>query len=204
VPAPRLILASASSRRAQLLAQIGVPHEVYPAELIERRAPGESIESCVRRLAEEKARWVHARLGAVVSPGDASDCVVIGADTVVALEGQMFGKPRDERDGLEMLARLSARAHEVLSAVALADGRGVRCLVSVSQVRLRRITPEEAARYWASGEPRDKAGGYAIQGLGAIFVQALQGSYSGVMGLPLFETAALLQQAGVPVWRPDT
>jgi septum formation protein len=118
----------------------------------------------------------------------------------VAIDGQMLGKPGDEREGLGMLERLSGRIHEVYSAVALVDAAGVRSALSVSQVRLRPITAAEARRYWASGEPRDKAGAYAIQGLGAVFVQTLQGSYSGVMGLPLFETAQLLEQAGVPLW----
>jgi septum formation protein len=198
---PRLILASASARRAQLLLQIGVPYEVQPAQLAEHRAPGEPIAACVQRLAEDKAREVLGRLGASRAAEAADGRLVLGADTAVALDGQMLGKPRDEQHGMQMLASLSARTHEVLSAVALADTHGVRSLLSVSQVRLRRISPEEAARYWASGEPCDKAGGYAIQGLGAIFVETLQGSYSGVMGLPLFETAALLAQSGVRMWR---
>jgi septum formation protein len=190
----RLILASASPRRTQLLAQIGVSHDVMPAQLPERRDPGEAIAACVQRLAESKARQVFERLHAT------EPVRVLGADTVVALDGQMFGKPRDEREGLEMLASLSGHTHEVLSAVALADAGGVRSALSVSQVRLRRIAPAEAAQYWASGEPCDKAGAYAIQGFGATFVEALRGSYSGVMGLPLFETALLLRQAGVALW----
>lgn len=190
----RLILASASPRRTQLLAQIGVPHEIMPAQLLERRETGESIAACVQRLAESKARAVLGQLAA------AEPVLVLGADTVVALDGQMLGKPRDEREGLQMLESLSGRTHEVLSAVALADAGGVRSALSVSQVRLRHIAPAEAAHYWASGEPHDKAGAYAVQGRGAIFVQALQGSYSGVMGLPLFETALLLEQAGVSLW----
>ena len=191
----RLILASASPRRTQLLAQIGVSHEVMPAQLLERREPGESIVACVQRLAESKARQVLERL-----QDDTARVLVLGADTAVALDGRMFGKPHDEREGLEMLADLSGRTHEVLSAVALADAAGVRSALSVSQVRLRSIAPAEAAQYWASGEPRDKAGAYAIQGFGATFVQALQGSYSGVMGLPLYETALLLRQAGIALW----
>ncbi len=196
-----LVLASASPRRAQLLAQIGVPHRVMPANLDERRAPGESLEACVRRLAEQKARHVQGALLAAGAPACGAAPPVLGADTAVALDGELLGKPRDEREGLEMLERLSDRTHDVLSAVALADGQGVRSLLSHSQVRLRRIGRDEAVRYWASGEPRDKAGGYAIQGLGAIFVEQLRGSYSAVMGLPLFETAVLLGEAGVPLWR---
>ncbi|HEY7930594.1 MAG TPA: nucleoside triphosphate pyrophosphatase [Steroidobacteraceae bacterium] len=199
----RLILASASPRRAQLLAQIGVAHEVMHAQLPEQRKPGESIAECVQRLAESKARVVLERVSARGStvPAEAGQgSWVLGADTAVAIDGQMLGKPGDEREGLGMLERLSGRVHEVYSAVALVDAAGVRSALSVSQVRLRPITAAEARRYWASGEPRDKAGAYAIQGLGAVFVQTLQGSYSGVMGLPLFETAQLLEQAGVPLW----
>ena len=210
--ATRLILASASARRTQLLAQIGVPHEVIPARLIEQREPGESIEVCVQRLAEAKAQEVLGRLCAGADAGAdagagagaaAARLVVLGADTAVAIDGQMLGKPRDEREALAMLARLSGRLHRVLCAVALAEAGGVRSALSISEVRLRHIAPDEAARYWASGEPHDKAGAYAIQGLGAVFVQALQGSYSGVMGLPLYETGLLLEQAGVGVWESE-
>lgn len=195
---PRLILASASPRRTQLLLQIGVAHEVVPARVAERREPRESIAACVRRLAEQKSREVLQRLVDAGAP--AGGLAVLGADTAVTLEDRMLGKPRDEADGLAMLEYLSGRTHEVLSAVALADAQGVRSLLSVSRVRMRAIAAAEAARYWASGEPCDKAGGYAIQGFGAIFVEALQGSYSGVMGLPLFETSVLLGEAGVAVW----
>src|SRR5579871_744315 len=199
LPAPRLMLASASPRRAQLLRQIGVAFEVQPAQLIERRGVAETIESCVSRLAQDKAREVYARLRGA---GDSrTDALVLGADTAVAIDDRMLGKPCDESEALTMLAQLSGRTHEVVSAVALIDARGMHCLLSRSRVRLRAITVPEARRYWASGEPADKAGAYAIQGFGAIFVQDLQGSYSGVMGLPLFETAQLLDAAGMPRWR---
>jgi septum formation protein len=192
---PRVILASASPRRSQLLLQIGVAHQIVPANIEERRAEGEAIEACVRRLAEQKARQVRA------IDANAQGLPVLGADTAVAIDGQMLGKPRDAQHGMAMLEQLAGRTHEVLSAVALADGQGVRSHLSVSQVRLRRIGRMEAERYWDSGEPHDKAGGYAIQGLGAVFIEWLQGSYSGVMGLPLFETALLLGQGGVPLGR---
>ena len=190
---PDLILASASPRRSQLLAQIGVHHQVVPSELPEQRAEGESIERCIVRLAEQKALQVRARL--------ATSVPVLGADTAVVLRDEMLGKPTDRAAGLTMLARLSGRMHRVLSAVALVSTNGVRSALSQSTVRLRHISPEECAAYWDSGEPCDKAGAYAIQGLGAVFVEELHGSYSAVMGLPLFETAGLLAAAGVPMWR---
>ncbi len=125
---------------------------------------------------------------------------VLAADTTVVLDDVIYGKPRDREDGLGMLRRLSGRKHEVLTAVALAGSRGVAVRLSVSAVTFRGISPEECAAYWDTGEPRDKAGGYAIQGAAAVFIESLSGSYSGVMGLPLFETAGLLQAAGVPYW----
>jgi len=129
---------------------------------------------------------------------------VLGADTAVVLDGQMLGKPADRAAGLAMLALLSARSHEVLSAVALAVPGGVRSMLSRSQVRFRALSAQECAAYWDSGEPQDKAGGYAIQGRAAVFVEELHGSYSGVMGLPLFETAALLAEAGVSIWAGES
>jgi septum formation protein len=191
---PLLILASASPRRSALLRQIGVPHSVLPSHIEERRAEGETIDQCVRRLAEHKALEVEARLAGHGLP-------VLGADTAVIIDGIMLGKPRDRADGLQMLGRLSGREHEVLSCVALARAGVVSSCLSRSAVRLRTLSATECAAYWDSGEPRDKAGGYAIQGLGAVFIEHLRGSYSGVMGLPLFETAALLRAASVPLWQ---
>ena len=190
----RLVLASASPRRSQLLAQIGVAHRIVPADIDERRHDGEPVEQCVRRLAEQKAQQVCARLREPATP-------VLGADTAVVIDGEMLGKPRDREHALAMLARLSAREHAVISAVALAHHGKLSSRLSHSTVRFRLLSAAECARYWDSGEPCDKAGAYAIQGLGAVFVQALQGSYSGVMGLPLFETAALLTAAAVPMWQ---
>jgi septum formation protein len=188
-----LILASASPRRAQLLAQIGVNYRVVAAGLDERRSPAEPIEQCIVRLAEQKALQVRALL--------ASTLPVLGADTAVVLGDEMLGKPADRAAGLAMLARLSGRTHRVLSAVALAGANGVRSVLSQNTVRLRRLSAAECVAYWDSGEPCDKAGAYAIQGLGAVFVEELHGSYSAVVGLPLFETAALLHEAGVPMWQ---
>lgn len=190
---PLVILASASPRRSALLSQIGIPHRVIPAAVDERLDPAEPVESSVRRLAEHKALQVQRRSGAQLP--------VLGADTVVLLDGELLGKPRDRATALSMLERLSGRAHSVLSAVALANHAGVRSALSRSEVRFRPLSAAECEAYWSSGEAQDKAGAYAIQGLGAVFVEELRGSYSGVMGLPLFETAALLAHAGVSVWR---
>jgi len=206
--APRLILASASPRRSALLQQIGVPHRIVPSRIEERRIEGESFEQCVRRLAQQKALQVQAELqvqaGRAAAPS-AHVLPVLGADTAVIIDGIMLGKPRDRAQALEMLLRLSGREHEVLSAVALAQpaARAGSCesKLSRSSVRLRVLERAECEAYWDRGEPRDKAGGYAIQGFGAVFVESLHGSYSGVMGLPLFETAALLAAAGVPLWQ---
>jgi septum formation protein len=188
------MLASASPRRSALLTQIGVLHRVVPPDVEESRLDAEPVEQCVRRLAEQKALQVCARLRNPEVP-------VLGADTAVVLDGDMFGKPRDREQALSMLAQLSAREHEVISAVALARAGAVSSKLSRSVVRFRTLLPAECEAYWDSGEPRDKAGAYAVQGRGAVFVQALRGSYSGVMGLPLFETAALLTAAGVPMWQ---
>ncbi len=199
---PRLILASASPRRSALLQQIGVVHRIVPSRIEERRIEGESVEQCVLRLARQKAQQVQAQLFA----GPAARALpVLGADTAVVIDDLMLGKPRDRDEALAMLLRLSAREHEVLSAVALTrpDASPGTCesMLSRSSVRLRALERVECELYWDSGEPRDKAGAYAIQGFGAIFIESLRGSYSGVMGLPLFETAALLTAAGVPLWQ---
>lgn len=185
---PTLVLASASPRRHELLLQIGVAHEVLPLDLDETRLPAEPVEAYVRRVALDKALAGFARSGGWV----------LGADTTVVIDGEPLGKPHDREQALAMLARLSGREHQVLSAVALvsADFRDTR--LSVSRVCFRAIGPDEALAYWLTGEPADKAGGYAIQGRGALFVAGLEGSYSGVMGLPLFETGELLRAAGHP------
>src|SRR5580693_6697085 len=188
VSAPLVILASASPRRTELLTQLGVAHRVVPAHVDERRAPGESVEACVRRLATSKALEVQVALA------------VLGADTAVVVDDDLLGKPRDRADALAMLARLSGRWHQVLSAVALASANGLQCVLSRSEVRFRALQARECAAYWDSVEPCDKAGAYAIQGLGAVFVEELRGSYSGVVGLPLFETERLLAAAGVATW----
>jgi septum formation protein len=190
-----LVLASASPRRTELLRQIGVSHRVVPADIDESRLPAENAGHCVVRLARAKAQQVWQRL-LTESPGDEVSGV-LGADTVVAIDDLLLGKPRDRDDALAMLQRLSGRVHRVLSAVALMNTRGLRHALSVSEVQFRTLALRECEAYWDSGEPRDKAGSYAIQGRGALFSQRLSGSYSGVMGLPLFETGELLAAAGL-------
>ncbi|HXS27299.1 MAG TPA: Maf family protein [Steroidobacteraceae bacterium] len=187
---PLVCLASASPRRRELLEQIKVAHEIEAADVDEARLPGEAPRAYVLRLAREKALSVQSRR----PPGQP----VLAADTAVVLEESVFGKPRDRQDAFEMLTALGGRNHQVLTAVALAARSTVATALSVSTVRLRVLTQAERSAYWQSGEPCDKAGAYAIQGLGAVFVECLSGSYSGVMGLPLFETAQLLEAAGVP------
>ena len=186
--APILCLASASPRRRELLAQIGVAHVVSAADIDETVREGERAADYVVRMACAKAGAVRAR---------STRLPVLAADTTVVVDGLILAKPRDRFDGLAMLARLSGRTHQVLTAVALASASGITFRLSASEVRMRAVTPEECAAYWQSGEPRDKAGGYAIQGRGALFIEHLSGSYSGVMGLPLYETGQLLAAAGI-------
>jgi septum formation protein len=188
---PVLRLASASPRRRELLTQIGVPHAVEVADVDEEVRHGEAVTVYVERVARAKAETVWQRQ---------RDLPVLAADTIVVLDGVSLGKPRDRAHGLAMLEALAGREHRVLTAVALVTATRTRCVTSASTVRMRDSTAQERDRYWGTGEPCDKAGGYAIQGLGAIFIESLQGSYSGVMGLPLFETAQLLAAAKLPCW----
>lgn len=192
-----LFLASASPRRAKLLRQIDSRFETLSVEVDETPEPGEAAVDFVTRLALAKAR-----AGLAVRPAGRSQ-PVLGSDTAVVVEGEIFGKPRDRQHALAMLARLSGRCHEVMTAVALVDDTREAVSVNVSRVCMREIRPAEAEAYWASGEPQGKAGGYAVQGLGAVFIHELHGSYSGVMGLPLYETAQLLAEFGTPVLRQE-
>lgn len=190
-----LYLASGSPRRRELLTQIGVAFSTLAAPIDESVLPGEPAERYVERLALAKAT---AGLATLSQPADA---VVLGADTAVVVDGQILGKPTDQADALAMLQLLSNREHQVLTAVALANGQRSEVRLVSSDVRFRPISPTEAHTYWASGEPQDKAGGYAIQGLAAVFVSGMRGSYSAVVGLPLCETAALLAEFGIPCWQ---
>ncbi|MDH5469802.1 MAG: Maf family nucleotide pyrophosphatase [Gammaproteobacteria bacterium] len=187
-----ICLASRSPRRRELLHQIGVDFDVIDVDVDEQRGPQESAEAFVARVALDKARAGRSALPA------GSPMPVLGADTAVVIDDEVLGKPRDGADAARMLSLLSGRTHRVLTAVALVAGRETVC-VSTSNVTFRTLGDAECAAYWASGEPADKAGAYAIQGLAAVFISRLEGSYSGVMGLPLYETATLLQESGITV-----
>lgn len=182
-------LASASPRRQELLRQLGLRFDVRPADILEVALPGEVPADYARRMALEKARAAQAKLD--------DGLPVMGADTDVVLDHRILGKPRDRDDALAILAALSNREHEVYSAVAMVQGERADVMLSVTRVKFGFIAPDAAARYWDSGEPADKAGAYGIQGLGAQFVKGITGSYSGVVGLPLFETTELLQRFGI-------
>jgi septum formation protein len=194
MPADFVFLASASPRRRELLRQIGVAVRLLAICVDETSLPNEEPGSYVIRLARAKADAGWTRRAA------STGAPVLAADTAVIVDDEILGKPKDQSDAAAMLERLSGRSHEVLSAVALRSENGVQSRVSRSIVSFRDIGAAEAQRYWQSREPCDKAGGYGIQGLGAVFITDLRGSYSGVMGLPLYETAQLLDAAGVPRW----
>ncbi len=185
-------LASASPRRSELLRQIGVHFTVRPAAIAEQQLPAETPEVYVTRLAVAKAEAVWAAV--------ADSRPVLGADTAVVLEGAVLGKPETAADAAAMLERLSDRTHRVLTAVAVRHAAGVETRLSASEVRFRATTSAERLAYCSTDEPFDKAGGYGIQGYAAVFVEELKGSYSGVVGLPLFETAELLARCGIGFW----
>lgn len=193
-----LYLASGSPRRRELLTQIGVRFDLVKTAVDERWRPGEEPLEYVLRLAAEKAQ---AGLEQLEGRGVRSP-VVLGADTAGVLHGEILGKPRDRDDAIAMLLRMGGHTHQVITGIALATDAGVLVSHSITDVTFRPLSAREAEAYWNSGEPADKAGAYGIQGFGAIFVARIEGSYTGVVGLPLFEAAQLLQQAGVPVWQP--
>jgi septum formation protein len=183
---PRILLASASPRRSELLRQVGIAHAVRPVDVDESVRADEAPAAYVLRLAEAKA----AALWRQLAPGERRP--VLAADTTVALEGEIFGKPGSLADARTMLGRLSGRTHSVHTAIALLHAEGSAARVSSSTVTFRELTPAEIDWYWHTGEPADKAGGYAVQGRAAAFISHIAGSYSGIMGLPLFETWELL------------
>jgi septum formation protein len=187
-----LYLASQSPRRRELLTQIGVNFGIVAVDVPEVPVPGESPDAYVQRLAEAKARAGSVAVAAIP---------VLGADTIVVHRGSILEKPRDKTDALRMLTLLSGSRHQVYSAVSICCGDHQATRLSVTDVDFRCLTDDELERYWASGEPRDKAGSYAIQGRGAVFVEKLNGSYSGVVGLPLAETRELLAEFQVPWWQ---
>ena len=187
MPVPKLHLASSSPRRRQILENMGLEFTAAGVDVDERQHRGESADIMVVRLAVEKARAADA------GPGT----VVLAADTAVVLDGEVFGKPADRADALRMLAALSGRHHRVMTGVAVRSDNAMENVLSVTDVKFREIGPDEALDYWHSGEPRDKAGAYAIQGLAGTFVETITGSYTGVVGLPVLETAELLRAAGI-------
>ncbi len=191
---PHLVLASQSPRRRELLAQLGLRVQLCPADVDELSRPGEAAADYAVRIALEKAQ-----AGARVS---GSPLPVLGADTDVVVDGGILGKPASREHGIEMLLRLADRRHEVYSAVAVGQGGRWLSRLSITEVRFGPISAAQAAAYWDSGEPADKAGGYGIQGLGAGFVREIRGSYSGVVGLPLYETCELLREFGIDTLLP--
>jgi len=187
--APVLHLASASPRRAAILESLGIVFTAAGVHVDERHRQQESADAMVLRLAVEKAAAARSNRSGPV----------LAADTVVVVDSEVLGKPRHQDEALAMLARLSGRRHRVMTGVALHWDGNQRTALSVTEVTFRNISPDEALAYWQSGEPGDKAGAYAIQGLGGAFVESISGSYTGVVGLPVFETVALLNMAGIDV-----
>ncbi|WP_340122412.1 Maf family protein [Methylobacter svalbardensis] len=188
----QIILASASPRRQELLDQIKVTYRVNPVDLDETPLPNETPVDYVQRLAAEKSAACIAQLG--------DSLPVLAADTAVVLEGVIMGKPKDRDDAVAMLRQLSGKMHRVYSAISL-RGREHGQAISITEVTFRLLTESEIAVYWQSGEPVDKAGSYAIQGMGGVFVESINGSFSGVVGLPLFETAELLSKQGIEFFK---
>jgi septum formation protein len=188
---PLIWLASASPRRSSLLKQIGIAHRVQPVDLDETAQEGETPAHYVTRLARAKAQALWSRLSAE------QRLPVLGSDTTVALGNEVLGKPRDRDDAVQMLSRLSGRTHQVYTAVALQHERGCEARLSVSDVTVKPLSEPEILAYWRSGEPADKAGAYGIQGLAALFIERIAGSYSGIVGLPLYETGELLRMIGI-------
>jgi septum formation protein len=184
----RVVLASASPRRRQLLNLIGIPHEVRPSNIDETLRPREAPRRHAERLAREKATTIAAR-----DP----DLITIGADTVVVINRKVLGKPRDEAEAIHMLTQLSGRVHTVITAVAVARGRKLRSAIEEVTVKFRRLREDEIKAYVATGEPMDKAGAYGIQGYGATIVEWIDGDYFAVMGLPLVRLTSLLRDLGV-------
>lgn len=188
----QIILASASPRRKELLDQINVSCRVYPVDLDETPWPDEAPLDYVQRVAAEKSAACKAQLN--------TEIPVLAADTAVILGSVIMGKPKDKADAMDMLTQLSGKTHQVYSAISL-RGREHGQAVSITEVTFRCLTEQEILDYWHSGEPVDKAGSYAIQGRGGVFVESIKGSFSGVVGLPLFETAELLSKQGIELFK---
>lgn len=193
-----IYLASQSPRRRELLNQIGVPHAVIAAHVVEELHSHESASHYVQRLAREKAQ---AGLVAVAAQG-LPEKPVLGADTIVVCNNIVLEKPRNAEHAASMLRQLAGSTHQVMTAVALVSKQQLGVKLAITDVVFRPLNEAEIAAYWHTGEPQDKAGGYAIQGLGAVFVQQIRGSYSAVVGLPIEQTVELLSQFNVAWWQP--
>jgi len=193
-----ILLASASPRRKSLLGQLVKEFDVLPADIDETPLKNEMAADYVKRMALEKAKAasVLSKQSKLSPPNRA---IIIGSDTSVVLDGKILGKPESFEQAKEMLAALSGKTHEVMTSVCLLDARFEHVIVKnvITKVTFRRISDLEIIQYWQTGEPHDKAGSYGIQGLGSVFVEQISGSYSAVVGLPMFETAQLLQQVGI-------
>ena len=196
-----IYLASRSPRRAELLRQIGVDFVVHDVDIDESRLPAEAAGEYVCRMATTKARIAVAQIGdELMAAGRQESCAVLAADTTIALDGDIIGKPADRDQCRCILQRLSARQHQVLTAVALATAGDIALRLTRNRVSFRSLSTAEIENYCATAEPMDKAGAYAIQGKAALFIDHLEGSYSAVMGLPLFETAELLRNADIELF----
>jgi len=189
---PGITLASSSPRRRELLDQILVSYSVLAVNIDESHIQGESAEKFVMRLALEKAQAGYAK--SPVRPA-------LGSDTIVIYEQQILGKPRSRQHAIDMLAMLSGSTHQVMTAVAICNGETEHCMLNTSEVEFAKLTDQQIEAYWLTGEPADKAGAYGIQGIAAQFIKNIKGSYSGIMGLPLYETAQLLSMMGIKVLR---
>lgn len=195
----RIYLASGSPRRLELLGQAGVMCDPYPVDIDESVLPNEPVQEYVLRMARRKADTAWQRLTA----DGRADRPVLGSDTCGIFNGEILGKPRDKAHGLAMLQSLSGNTHGIYTAVAVQWQQRIKTCLCYSEVTFRELDHATIARYWETGEPLDKAGGYGIQGLGAVLVARLEGSYTGVVGLPLAETVALLEAFGVTYWHQE-
>ena len=192
-----LVLASSSPRRRELLSQLGFALTIRPADVDESHLPGEKPNDLAKRLARLKGECAARLLG------PSSNTIIVGADTVVALDDMVLGKPIDAEDSYRMLRALAGRVHSVFSGVYVSDHTMSEALVVETKVRFRNITEQEIKWYVATGEPRDKAGSYAIQGIGGFLIESIEGSHSNVIGLPLAETLAALERLGLAMpWAP--
>lgn len=187
--AEQFILASQSPRRAELLQTLGLRFRIEPANIDESVYPGEAPEHYVQRMAREKAECIKSQ-----------SLAILAADTIVVFEDMIFGKPKNSSQASDMLSQLSGNQHRVYTALYLRHRALVYAHLSVSDVEFRNLEQDEISRYWLTGEPHDKAGAYGIQGVGGTFVKSIQGSHSGIMGLPLCATEQLLRQAGIDTW----